>query len=110
MNTNFEQLYQDLKLGIGDIAKQSFQDYLKEAKASGESALAAMKTDLQRWAQEVETGALTKDDLEFLLQEEAALQELTALKQAGISEIRVDQFRNAVVTAIVGTLTSLVKI
>jgi len=110
MNTNFDQIYQDLKSGVVDIAKQSFQDYITEAKAAGKSALDGMKDNLQHWAQEVENGALTKDDLEFLLQEEASLEELTALKQTGITAIRIDQFRNAIISVISGTLTSLIKI
>ena len=110
MTSNFDQIYQDLKSGVVDIAKQYFQDYLTQAKAVGQTALDGMKDNLQRWAQDVENGALTKEDLEFLLQEEGSLEELTGLKQAGITEIRIDEFRNAIISAITGTLTSLIKI
>ena len=110
MSINFDQIYQDLKSGVVDIAKQSLQDYLSEAKAAGQSALDNMKDNLKRWAQEVENGALTKDDLEFLLQEEAAFEELSTLKQAGITEIRIDEFRSAIIDTVLGTLTGLIKI
>jgi hypothetical protein len=110
MTINFDQIYEDLKSGVTDVAEQSLQDYITEAKTAGQTALDGMKQNLQHWAEEVENGTLTKDDLEFLLQEEASLEELEALKQAGVSEIRIDQFKDALINSILGTLTSLIKI
>lgn len=110
MTINFDQIYQDLKAGVEGVAKQSLQDYITEAKAAGQTALDGMKENLQHWAQEVENGSLSKEDLEFLLQEEASFEELTALKQAGVTEIRIDEFKNAIINTILGTLTSLIKI
>ncbi|HTE10247.1 MAG TPA: hypothetical protein VK645_04740 [Chitinophagaceae bacterium] len=110
MTINFDQIYEDLKTGVSDVAEQSLQDYITGAKAAGQTALDGMKQNLQHWAQEVENGALTKDDLEFLLQEEASLEELEVLKQSGVTEIRIDEFRNAIINTILGTLTGLIKI
>ena len=110
MTINFDQIYEDLKSGIADLAEQSLQDYIAEAKIAGQAALDDMKQNLQHWAQEVENGGLTKHDLEFLLQEEASFEELSALKQAGVTEIRIDEFRNAIINTILGTLTNLIKI
>ncbi|MFT3704311.1 MAG: hypothetical protein QM802_18225 [Agriterribacter sp.] len=110
MTINFDQIYEDLKSGVVDVAKQSLQDYITEAKAAGQTALDDMKANLQHWAQEVENGALTKEDLEFLLQEEAAFEELSGLKQAGVTEIRIDEFKNALINTILNTLLGLVKI
>ena len=110
MTINFDQIYEDLKTGVVDTAQQSLQDYLTEAKAAGQAALDGMKTNLQHWAEEVENGSLTKDDLEFLIQEEASLEELETLKQAGVTEIRIDQFKDALINSILVTLASLIKI
>jgi hypothetical protein len=110
MTINFDQIYEDLKSGVVDVAKQSLQDYITEAKAAGQAALDGMKANLQHWAQEVENGSLTKDDLEFLLQEEAAFEELSTLQQAGLTEIRVDEFKNAIINTILNTLLGLIKI
>ncbi len=110
MTINFDQLYEDLKSGVVAVAKQSLQDYISEAKTAGQAALDSMKENLQHWAQEVENGSLTKDDLQFLLQEEASFGELSTLKQAGVTEIRIDEFKNTLINTILGTLTSFIKI
>jgi hypothetical protein len=107
---NFDQLFQDLKTGVITLAKASLDNYVEQAKTDGVAALDAMKTNLTHWTQEVENGALTMDDLKFLLQEDAALDEMTALKQAGLAEVRIDQFKDEVINLVLGTVISLVKV
>jgi hypothetical protein len=107
---NFDQFFQDLKTGATTLAKASLDTYVEQAKADGQAALDAIKTNLSHWTQEVENGSLTVDDLEFLLQEEAALDEMTALKQAGLTEVRIDQFKNALINMVLGAVTGLIKI
>lgn len=107
---NFDQLFEDLKSGAESVAKNSLQAYVDQAKKDGQEALSSMKANLQRWAAEVETGVLTKDDLKFLLQEETALDEMNALKQAGLAEVQIDKFKNGLINMILGTLTSVVKV
>lgn len=107
---NFNQLFKDLTSGVASIAKDSLKDYESEAKADGQKALQNIKDNLQQWIKEVETGAMTKEDLGFLLQEEEGLEKMTALKQAGLAEVHIDQFRNSVINMIVGTITGLVKV
>ena len=107
---NFDQVFKDLTSGVESIAKDSLKDYESEAKADGKKALNDMKSNLQQWAKEVETGSITKEDLGFLLQEEEGLTEMTALKQAGLAEVHIDQFRNSLINMVVGTITGLVKV
>jgi hypothetical protein len=107
---NFDQVFKELTSGVKSLAKDSLKDYEKEAKADGQKALNNMKSNLQQWAKEVETGTITKEDLGFLLKEEEGLTEMTALKQAGLAAIHIDQFRNGVINMIVGTITGLIKV
>src|SRR4051794_18876368 len=99
---NFDQFFQDLKTGVVTLAKASLDNYVEAAKTDGQAALDNMKTNLSHWTQEVENGALTVDDLEFLLQENAALDEMTALKEAGLAEVRIDAFKNDVINLVLG--------
>jgi hypothetical protein len=111
MNTiNFDQLFQTLQTGVESIAKESFQNYYNQAKADGQSARDSMKTNLQNWTAEVGNGALTAEDLEFLLKEEDALDEMIALKQAGLGQVQLDKFKNALISLVVNTLTGLIKV
>ena len=107
---NFDEIFQTLKDGVATLAKDDLQDYVNEAKKDGTAAIDAMKTNLQQWAQEVENGAMTTEDLEFLLKEEESLDEMKALKEAGLAAVHIDQFRNGLINMILGTITGLVKV
>ena len=107
---NFDQLFKDLESGTETVAREAVQQYAGQAKKDGQDAINSMKTNLPRGAAEAETGDLTKNDLEFLLQEESALDEMKALKQAGLAAVQIDKFRNAMINMILGTLTGLIKV
>ncbi|WP_018616626.1 hypothetical protein [Segetibacter koreensis] len=107
---NFDQLFKDLETGAESLANEMFQDYMSQAKKDAQDAIDSMKADIQRWVIEVENGALTKEDLEFLLQEETELDEMKALKQAGLAAIQIDKFKNGLINMILKTLTSRKKV
>ncbi|MFD1140974.1 hypothetical protein ACFQ4C_07635 [Larkinella insperata] len=107
---NFEDIFQSLEKGVESVATSSLKEYLSQAKTDGQRVLTDLKDNLERWAGEVETGAMTKEDLEFLLQEETALDELVSLKQAGLAAVRIDKFRNSLINMVVDTLFGFIKV
>ena len=107
---NIDQLIQALESGVDSLAKSTLEDYLNEAKTDGENAISDMKSNLQKWTLEFESGALTADDLAFLLKEQAALDEMTALKQAGLAEVKIDQFKADLINMITNTIFSFIKV
>jgi hypothetical protein len=109
-NINFDELYQQLQTNVISIAKASFQSYFDQAKSDGQFALENMKENLQNWTAEVQSGALTTDDLAFLLKSEESLDEMTALKQAGLAEVQIDKFKGAIINLVIGTITNLIKV
>ena len=109
-NLNFNQLLQSIESNVETLAKTSLHDYLSAAKTDGQGLLNQMKADLQQWAREVEEGALTKEDLDFLVQEQAALSEMTTLKEAGLAAVRIDQFRSGVTSIISGAVAGLINV
>lgn len=108
--TNTDQLIQALESGVDSLVKSSLQDYLSQAKTDGENAINGIKANLQKWAVELESGALTADDFAFLLKEQAALDEMTALKQAGLAEVKIDQFKADLINMITNTVISVLKV
>lgn len=105
-----DQLIQALESGVETLAKSTLADYIDQAKTDGNNAIDSMKTNLQKWALELEGGALTAEDLAFLVKEQAALDEMTALKEAGLAEIKIDQFKNNLITMITNTIFSYIKV
>lgn len=111
MNTaDFNQFYRNIESGVDTLAKSTMQNYLSEAKTDGQNAVEDIKGYLQQWAAEVKEGALTMEDLEFLLKEEAALTEMTALKEAGLAAVRIDEFKTGITNVITGAVAGLIKV
>jgi|GEM_PF-599098 len=107
---NFDQLIQNLESGVQSLAKSSFTEYEQAAKTDGANAIDGMKNNLQVWSQAVANGSLSFEDLGFLLKEEEALTEMTALKEAGLAEVRIDEFKLGVVNIITAGIASAIKV
>ena len=107
---NFNQFFQSIESGVESLAKTSLHDYVAEAKNDGKTIVDLMKEELQQWATEVGEGALTEEDLGFLIKEQAGLSEMTALKEAGLAEVRIDEFKTGITNVITGAVAGLVKI
>jgi len=107
---NFNQIFQNIESGVKSLAESSMEDYISQAKNDGQNVVSRMKSDLQQWALEVEEGALTLDDLNFLLKEEESLTEMTALKEAGLAAVRIDAFKSGITNVITGAIASIIKV
>ena len=107
---NFDDLFQQLKDGITGLAKSTVKKYVNEAKDDGKSLLESMKDKLQRWTKLLINGDLTTSDFEWLVNSQKDLVQMTALKQAGLAAIRIDQFKNSVLNLVVDTIFSAIKI
>src|SRR5687768_8914981 len=107
---NFEQLFDELKKSVVSIANDTLREYESAAKSDGQKIVDNLRQNIQQWAKEVEAGSLTSEDLGYLLQEEKDLTEMVALKQAGLSEVRIDEFRNNIINLVLSTLTGLIKV
>ena len=107
---NTSQLIQTLESGVESLAESTLHDYLNQAKTDGENALSTLKSNLQKWTLELESGDLTTEDVAFLVKEQSALDEMTALKQAGLAEVRIDQFKADLTTLVTNTIFSFIKI
>ena len=107
---SIEQLVQALEGGVETLAKSTLEGYISQAKTDGQNAIDSMKTNLQKWTLELESGALTAGDIAFLIKEQAALDEMTTLKQAGLAEVKIDQFKSDLINMISNTIFNLIKI
>jgi hypothetical protein len=107
---NTTQLIQTLESGVASLAESTLHDYLDQAKTDGENALSTLQSNLEKWTLELESGDLTTEDVAFLIKEQAALDEMTTLKQAGLAEVRIDQFKADLTTLVINTLFNLIKV
>ena len=103
-------IIQAIETGIEGLAKTSLQNYLAQAKTDGKTMLSAIQGNLQGWASQLANGALSPDDLKFLVQGQQEVVEMAALTQAGVAIIQIDQFKQGVVNLIVTTVSAAIKV
>ena len=107
---SIEQVVQALESNVETLAKSTLKDYISQANTDGKNAVNSMKTNLQKWMLELGSGVLTTNDIAFLIKEQATLDEMITLKQAGLAEIKIDQFKSDLINMITNTIANLIKI
>jgi hypothetical protein len=94
---NFDDFVQNWKTAINSLIQESYSDFLKEAKSDAESFLSESESDLINWTKALANGQLSKDEFASLVQSNVSLLELTALKHAGLAQIRLDSFVDSLI-------------
>ncbi|MCY7422236.1 MAG: hypothetical protein LH478_10905 [Chitinophagaceae bacterium] len=107
---DFADLFEHLKDQAVTLASISLEQYENEAKKGALLFLNEIKEKLARWTLLLADHQLTTDDFEWLVNSQKQLMEMHALNQAGLTTIRVEQFKNSVLNMVVDTVFSFVKI
>jgi hypothetical protein len=107
---DFSAIFQQLKTDLFNLAGVSFKDFVSEAKNDGQNLLESMKEKLERWTTLLAKGDLTIEDFEWLVNSQKDLAKMNALKEAGLTEIRIDQFKSSVLNLVVDSVQHALKI
>jgi len=99
----FNEFLSTLKEDLLDFAKENLEEYKDELLKDGNEFVKKTKKDLERWTEGLVSGALSKADFEFLLKGKKDLAEMEALKQLGLSKIKVSKITNSVIDVVVGS-------
>ncbi len=110
MDIDVKAILSTIGKGIADLAQKSLANYLTQAKADGQKVLNAIEGNIQTWANQVASGAMTPADLKFLIAAQKELLVMQALTQAGIAQIELDKFKQGVIDLIVSTIEKAIKI
>ena len=104
----FEDIFNELKDNIAALAKLTFKKFAKEAEQDGKQLLEELKDKLQRWTDLLAQGQITPRDFEMLVLNQRDLVEMAALRKAGLTLIRAEQFRDGVINIVIDTITNVV--
>ena len=99
----FNEFLSTIKDDLLEFAKENLEEYKDELLKDGNEFVKKAKKDLERWTEGLASGALSKADFEFLLKGKRDLAEMEALKQLGLSKIRVNKITNGVIDVVVGS-------
>ena len=99
----FNDFLTTIKNDLLEFAKENLEEYKDELLKDGNEFVKKTKKDLERWTEGLASGALSKADFEFLLKGKRDLAEMEALKQLGLSKIRVNKITNGVIDIVMGS-------
>ena len=99
----FNDFVSTLKNDLLDFAKENYEEYKDELLKDGTLFIEKAKSDLERWTEGLASGALSKADFEFLLKGKKDLAQMEALKQLGLSKIRITKITNGIIDVVVGS-------
>ena len=105
---DYQAVLVTLKDGVTNLATTNVQNYLNEAKTDGLKLVDSLKTDIQSWGQELAAGKMSANDVEFLVMAKKELIQMNALKQVGLGQVKVDEFKNSILHLIVKTLVGAI--
>lgn len=100
----FNDFISTLEHDLLDFAKENLEEYKDDLLKDGTTFIEKTKSDLERWSEGLASGALSADDFEFLLKGKKDLAEMEALKQLGLSQIRIDKITNGLIDVIAGSV------
>jgi hypothetical protein len=99
----FNDFVTTVKNDLLDFTKENLEEYKDEVLKDGNAFVEKTKEDLKRWTEGLASGALSQADFEFLLKGKKDLAKMEALKQLGLSKIRITKITNGIIDVVVGS-------
>lgn len=100
---DFDDFIRQLKDALRARLSTDWPAYRAALFQIGDGFVDRTRSDMARWSGLLATGALTREDFEWLVFGRRELAELEALRLAGLSLAQIDRFRATLVEVIVGT-------
>ena len=71
---------------------------------AGRSLLKDSASQLETWAAQAASGELSRADVDWLVRSRLDLHRLSALRSAGLAQVEIDLFRQAITRTVIGML------
>lgn len=104
MTIDFHNILQVLKQDVAELAEKDLKDYAIAATTDGCEMISKMQATLENWTTALATGSMSKSDFADLIAGQNDEFEMASLKQAGLSEIVADQFKQDISNLITSKL------
>ncbi|UKJ07160.1 hypothetical protein [Solitalea lacus] len=100
----FQNILTELKKDIIELAKLTFKNYKNEAETDVREFLTNSEEKLKRWTQLLAKKELTQEEFATLTKGLKDSAEMKLLKQAGLTKIRLDEFKGSLINLINDTV------
>ncbi len=108
---NFEDIFNDIKTQVVDLAKTEVKDYADNAVKDTNEYLQTSKEKLKKWTLLLVDKKIDGDEFGYLVNSQLGLGEMKVLTNIGIAQIKAEKFKDDVIHLVVNTvLTRILKV
>jgi hypothetical protein len=107
--SDYNQLFQDIKTGIAQLAKEQIPEAVQEGTEMGHNFIDETKTDLIQWTDQLTKGELKEPDFKDLVLGEKDIFKEENLTAKGLLLIKIDKFKNAVIDLTLDKIFKMIK-
>lgn len=101
-------IVQSIEKGVPQLAQSCLGGFIKEASQSIQSCVSSNLDKMTTWLSQLTNGTLSKSDFNFLLNSELDLSAMEVLKEKGIAEIQLDNFKKGVISLVENAILSTI--
>lgn len=106
---NIDEILKEIKNELVQLFADNFKSLSSESKKDLNEFLTGSEEKIKRWTVLLLEEKITKEEFEWLVKSQKDILILASLKEAGISKIKLSNFKNQVISTIIKTvLTSII--
>jgi hypothetical protein len=99
--SGWDKFVDEVVKGAAELAKSMAKGHIAQAKEDAEVFIERSKTDINRWTKLLAKHEISKTEFSDLMHGLKSLAAITALKQAGLTIIQVQRFRDKLIDLVV---------
>lgn len=105
---NIDEILKEIKNELVQLFADNFKSLSSESKKDLNEFLSESEEKLKRWTVLLLEEKITKEEFEWLLKSQKDILILASLKEAGISKIKLSNFKNQVISTIIKTVFGVI--
>ena len=105
---NIDEILKQIKSELTQLFTDNFKNLSNESKKDLNKFLIESEEKLKRWSVLLLEEKITKEEFEWLVKSQKDTLLLTSLKEAGISKIKLSNFKNQVISTIIKTVFGVI--
>jgi hypothetical protein len=97
---NMTEVFTEIEQQIITLAETTVSNFKNQAISDGKNLVSTIKTDIARWTNLLSTGQIKISEFEFLVGTEKSLTAMISLEQAGLAQLRIQNYLNGVLNIV----------
>jgi hypothetical protein len=98
---NMTEVFTDIEQQIITLAETTVSNFKNQAISDAKNLVSTIKADISRWTNLLSTGQIKISEFEFLVGTEKSLTAMISLEQAGLAQLRIQNYLNGVLNIVI---------